>query len=193
MRQKFTDTAIAAQALGCTLLLVCPDVPPAEMSHADAVSKAAEESARYCEIAARYGVRIALEPLGGHRFVPGPTQAMEIIAKVNRPDMLLMMDTFHYYKSGVTLDEIRAIPAGVMSLIHVNSCDDLPRDKLTDKLRVWPTLGVIPTAEMIRAASGHGYNGALSVEVFRDAYWAQPIDQINADAKHYLDLLMARV
>jgi sugar phosphate isomerase/epimerase len=46
---------------------------------------------------------------------------------------------------------------------------------------------------MIRAASVHGYNGALSVEVFRDAYWAQPIAQINADAKRYLDLLMAQI
>jgi 2-keto-myo-inositol isomerase len=144
VRQKFEDTAAAAKALGCTLLLVCPDVPPAELGHAEAVRRAAEESRRYCEIASRYGVRIALEALGGHRFVPGPTQAMEIITLVDRPDMLLMMDTFHYYKSGVTMEEIRAIPAGKMTLIHVNSCEDLPREKLTDKNRLWPTLGVVP-------------------------------------------------
>jgi len=193
IHQKLKETAQVAQALSCNTLLVCPDVPPSDISHKEAVRRAADEASRCCDIVVPYGVRLALEPLGRHPFMPGPEVAMEIIALADRPDLMLMMDTFHYYKSGVSLEAIRAIPRGVMNLVHVNSCEDLPREKLTDKHRLWPTLGVIPTAEMIRAVRANGYDGDLSVEVFRDEYWAQPIAAIAAQAKRHLDLLMAQI
>ncbi len=193
VHQKLQEAAEVAQGIGCNLLLVCPDVPPADLSHAEAIRRAAEAAQRSCDVVAPYGVRLALEPLGGHAFVPGPAEAMEIISRVNRPDFLLMMDTFHYFKSGVSVDVLRDIPLDKMSLIHVNSAEALPRDKLTDKHRLWPTLGVVPAAEMVCAFTARGYDGALSVEVFRDEYWAQPVGEITAQAKAHLEKLMAEL
>lgn len=183
--------AEVAAAIGCPVLLVCPDVPPAGMDLEAAYDAMANVACTYADWAEQHGVKIAIEPLGNHPFVPGPTEAMEIITRADHDALGLMMDTFHYYKSGVPMDAIRAIPVEKLLILHVNDCEDLPRAQLTDKHRLHMGEGVIPLKEMLGIVKRNGYDGYLSVEIFRDAYWKQDPVTVSIDAKRALDRTLA--
>lgn len=180
-----------AEAIDCPVLLVCADSPPPEMEREAAYDAMAHVACTYADWAEEHGVRIAIEPLGNHPFVPGPNEALEIINRAEHDALGLMMDTFHYYKSGVSMDAIRAIPTHKLLILHVNDCEDLPRERLTDKHRLHMGEGVIPLKKMLGIVKATGYDGYLSVEIFRDEYWKQDPVTISIDAKRALDRTLA--
>jgi 2-keto-myo-inositol isomerase len=51
--------------------------------------------------------------------------------------------------------------------------------------------GVIPLHEMLSVLKEKGYEGALSVEIFRDAYWQQDPGSVSIAAKGALDRTVA--
>lgn len=171
-----------AAEIGSPLLLVCPDAPGPEVAAADALLLAGERARAYAEAAAAAGVRLAIEPLGGHRFVPGPRQAMEIIAAAGHPALGLMLDTFHYHKSGVTEAEIRAVPAEAWTIVHINDVGPGDPALLQDADRLYPGEGVLDLPATLRHFRSLGFSGAVSVEVFRRAYWELPLEEINRRA-----------
>ncbi|MGB9682866.1 MAG: sugar phosphate isomerase/epimerase family protein [bacterium] len=179
-----------ASKINCEILLVCPDAPPKGIEYKEAIKRAGEFAKRCAEITSNYGVKLAIEPLGMHPFVPGPKEALEIIETANHNSLGLIIDTFHYYKSGVTLEDIEAIPIEKLLLVHINDCEDLPREELTDKNRLYLGLGVIPLKETLEILKKKGYTGFLSVEIFRDEYWEKPIDDITRLAFESLQSLL---
>ncbi len=102
-----------------------------------------------------------------------------------------MMDTFHYYKSGVSMESIAKIPADELLVVHVNDCQDRPRDQLQDSHRLYLGEGVIPLTKMFGVLKSIGYDGALSVEIFRQEYWDRPIDRITRESLNSLKRMMA--
>lgn len=192
-RKAVAEAAQMAAEIGCPTLLVCVRVPPEGLTRAEQIDLAAHETGLAADAAAPYGVSLAVEPLGRHALVPGPNEALEIVRKAGRPNLGIMMDTFHYYKSAVSMADIAAIPVDKVLIIHVNDSDDLPREQLRDANRLYPTLGVIPAAEMLRPLIKGGYQGALSVEIFREEYWQRPIDEIAGQSRVHLDKLLAQI
>jgi len=182
-----------AMKINCEMLLVCPDVPSKEMGYEEAIKRAGDFARRCAEITSNYEVKLALEPLGMHPFVPGPKEALDIVEYAGHSLLGIMMDTFHYYKSGISLEEIEAIPAEKLLLVHINDCEDLPREKLTDKNRLYLGLGVIPLKDILKILKKKGYSGFLSVEIFRDEYWAKPIDFITRESFESLQSLLKSI
>jgi sugar phosphate isomerase/epimerase len=183
-------TDLAAER-ACPPRLVGVRRPPDGLTLDEARDEAAAALAAAADLAASRGVALAIEPLGRHALVPGPGQALDLIERAARPNLGLMLDTFHYYKSAVGLDEIAAIPVDKLLIVHVNDSEDRPLEELRDADRLYPTLGVIPAAAMLRPLIANGYRGAFSVEVFREEYWQRPVDQIAREAKAGLDALIA--
>jgi len=192
-RADMKKAAEVAKEIGCGVLLVCSDSPPKDMDGEEAYKKAAQEAGLCADMVKGYGVRLAIEPLGMHPFVPGPKEALRIVKESGRANIGIMMDTFHYYKSSVSMSEIKSLPIDKLLIVHVNGCEDLPKDKLKDSNRLYPGLGVIPAAEMLSAIKKNGYSGFLSVEVFREEYWKRAPKEISGESKEYLDRLMAAI
>jgi len=181
-RQEFRDAVQLAPQVGCKLLAVCPDFQPARLGREEALTIHAKELAVMARLAAENGVRLAIEPIGGHTLVPGPTEALQLIEMAGAPENVgILMDLFHYFRSGVTDQEIEAIPLDKLDIIHVNDCEDGALNELTDARRLYPTLGVIP-ARQLSLLKDRGYDGYLSVEIFRPEYWEQPIEEITGRA-----------
>lgn len=173
--------ALAAE-IGCSLLLVCPDAPGEGEGGPDVWQVAGERARAYGDVVAAAGVRLAIEPLGRHRFVPGARQGLQLLQAADHPALGLMLDTFHYYKSGVTEAEIRAVPAHLWSILHINDVPAGEPAALNDPDRLYPGEGILPLADTLRYFQGIGYAGGVSVEVFRKSYWELPIEEINARA-----------
>jgi 2-keto-myo-inositol isomerase len=174
-----TEVSHAAElgaALGApTLLVFCATGIPEGMSREDAIERAGEVAARYADAAAP--LSIALEPIGRTGLMPGPDDALEIAAASGRENVGIMMDTFHYYLSEVPTERVRAIPREKLLIVHINDSEDRPVAELQDGHRLMPGLGVLPLVEDLRALHDLGYDGHLSLEIFRQEYWDQPIER----------------
>jgi 2-keto-myo-inositol isomerase len=190
-RQSYREAVEVASQIGCQMLTICPDFQPATMTQEEAFAAHAEEISRMATIAADYNVRLAIEPIGGHTLVPGPAEALKLIQMVGSPPHVgVLLDTFHYLKSRVSDEEIRKIPIQRLFIVHLNDCEDRPLDELRDEHRLYPTLGIIPLKKRLALLRDMGYDGYISVEVFRPEYWKQPADDIAHDAFFYFGKLM---
>lgn len=188
--ESIERAAAVAAAIHCPVLLVCADAPPEGMDRDEAFGTMALATRTYAERAAAHGVKIAIEPLGRHPFIPGPREALEVIDRAGHGSLGLMMDFFHYHKSGVPLEDIRAIPNDMLLIVHVDDCEDLPPESLTDQHRVYMGEGVLPLRNMLGALREKGYSGALSVEIFREEYWKKTPVEISVAAKAAYDRMM---
>ena len=180
-----------AETIDCPVLLVCADAPPDGVSLDEAYDSMANVACTYADWAEDHGVKIAIEPLGRHPFIPGPTEGLEIIERADHESLGLMLDTFHYYKSDVSMEAIRDIPVEQLLIVHVNDCEDLPREDLSDGHRLHMGEGILPLAEVLSIIKEKGYKGVLSIEIFREEYWQQDAETILRDAKAALDRTMA--
>jgi sugar phosphate isomerase/epimerase len=182
--------APVAAEIGCKVILACLDEPPEDEDRTFAVGRAAEVARRWAGIVEPYNLRIAIEPIGMHRFVPGPNEAMEIVRKADHPCLGVMMDTFHYHKSMVTLGAIDNIPPDRLLLVHISDVPDMERSELTDSHRTYPGAGVIPLRDMLRVIRKNHYTGYLSVELFNERLWLRPPQEVAAEAKQRLDKVL---
>lgn len=182
-----------ADALGCPTLLVCPDTPSETMEKEEALRRLGYAASKYAESIEDLGVGLAIEPLGMHPVVPGPLEALRIAEISGHPNVGIMMDTFHYYKSGISLDSIRSLPPKLVRIVHVNGCEELPREQLHDGHRLYPGEGVKELVSMVGAIKEAGYDGFLSVEVFREEYWKEPVGLISRKAKESLERILEMI
>jgi len=187
------ETVDLAAGVGAGSIAVCASrTPPEGTSKAEVLRLATAEAKIMATIAADQGVDLFLEPLGLHPVVPGPREAMEIIEGVGSSTMKVLFDVFHYYHSGVSLEDIAATPVERLGAIHTNDCEDLPKEELNDFKRLYPTLGVLPAAEMLRIPRDQGFAGYVTVEVFRQEYWDNDPD-LAVHGMQYLEALLDEV
>jgi 2-keto-myo-inositol isomerase len=180
--QRARDLGEIAQTVGCDLLLLCSWGDLHGRSKAEGIKLVAEYLRPVCAAAADYGCRLAIEPLGGHALIPGCQEALAIIEEAQQPNLGLMWDFFHYYKSNVPLEAIRQIPPDKLWLVHVDDAPDLPRETLRDSDRVYPGAGDLPLPTYFQILRELGYTGTVSVELFNQEYYKQPIDEIARSA-----------
>jgi 2-keto-myo-inositol isomerase len=85
----------------------------------------------------------------------------------------MVLDTFHFFAGGSRLDDVARMPLDRLLVVHVNGCEDRPKHELTDAHRLYPGEGAIPVDAILGALHARGYDGVVSVEIFRPEYWEQ--------------------
>lgn len=167
-----------AQVVGCDLLLFCSWGDLHGRSKAEGIALVAEYMRPVCRAAAEFDCRLAIEPLGRQEVIPGCEEALAIIEQAGEPNLGLMWDFFHYFKSEVPLEAIRRIPADKLWLVHVDDAPDIAPEALTDPDRVYPGRGVLPLPAYFTLLRERGYTGPVSVELFNQEYYRQPPQEI---------------
>jgi len=181
------------RALGGEVLLAFIAEPlPEGMGRAEAISRAGDAAAEYARAAAAAGCTLALEPIGGASFMGTPAEALAIVEAAGHPALGIMVDTFHCHKSGVGPDDVAHLPGERLLIVHINDSEDLPPEQLTDAHRLYPGLGVLPLDGYLSALRDVGYEGFLSVELFRPEYWADEHESIIRNAQQHLDGVLSR-
>lgn len=141
------------------------------------------------EIAQEFGVKPAMEFLG---FVKGVNQikhAWEIATRADHPDSSIILDSFHVFRGGGSIEELKQIPGDKIAIFHINDAPSSPsRLEQSDADRVFPGDGILPLAETVRILQSAGYNGAISVELFNPEYWEKDLWDV---AKIGLDKTLA--
>jgi 2-keto-myo-inositol isomerase len=193
IKSECEELCAIAEAIKCPYVVVVPGkIPPSGLSSYEVIEDSVRVLRELASIAERHGVGIAFEFLGQKDCsVQTLDLADEIVEKVNRRNVGLVIDSFHFYAGGSTIEMIDAIDAKRLFIFHIDDAEDLPREKLTDAQRLLPGLGILPLKEIIAAFRRVGYDANASVEIFRPEYWEHDPFELARDAKVAVERLLA--
>jgi len=173
-----------AAAIHCPYIVVVPSPLPKGTNRAEVIAESTRVLDDLSGVAAKHGIALAFEFLGQPECsVQTLALADEIVRGVGRPNVGLVIDSFHFYAGGSTFDSIRALDADRLFIFHINDAEDLPREQLEDRHRLLPGLGILPLREIIGALRTIGYDRVTSVEIFRPEYWARDPLELARDAR----------
>ena len=185
IKRECEELSAIAAAVGCPCIVVVPGrLPNGGASRANVIEESVRVLNELCDIAAAHNVTLAFEFLGQTDCsVPTLDLAHEIVREVNRKDVGLVIDSFHFYAGNSTFAMIEALDPALIQIFHINDAEDLPRAELEDRHRLLPGLGILPLQQMISAFRKIGYDKVASVEIFRPEYWERNPFDLARDAQ----------
>ncbi|MGH9948279.1 MAG: sugar phosphate isomerase/epimerase family protein [Pyrinomonadaceae bacterium] len=177
-------SAISA-AIGCPYVLSVPGAlrqgPKTEKETIDESVRVLNELA---EIAEPHGVKIGFEFLGeAGNSVQTLDLGSRIVNAVDRESVGNVIDTYHFYAGGSTYEAIDKLDPKKLFIFHINDAEDLPKSELNDSKRLYPGLGILPIKKIKEHLDNIGYDGPVSVEIFRPEYWEQDPFEVARIAK----------
>jgi 2-keto-myo-inositol isomerase len=192
IRTECEELAAVAEAIACPYIVVVPGrFPPGGLSSYEVIEVTVGVLRELASIAERHSVALAFEFLGQKDCsVQTLELADEIIQKVNRRNIGLVIDSFHFHTGGSTIKMIDALDPKRLFIFHINDAEDLPLDQLTDAHRLLPGMGILKLKEMIEAFKRIGYDQVVSVEIFRPEYWERDPFELAREAKAALEKVL---
>lgn len=182
-----------ASGINCPYIVVVPSPLPAGKTQEDVFEESARVLTELSGIAEKYGVALAFEFLGQvDCSVQRLDEAHEIVKRVGLQNVGLVIDSFHFYAGGSSINSIDALDPGKLFIFHINDAEDLPREQLEDKHRLLPGLGILPLKEIINALRRIGYDRAVSIEIFRPEYWERDVVELARDARAATEKVLAK-
>jgi 2-keto-myo-inositol isomerase len=193
IKQECEELSNIAAAIGCNCIVVVPGpLPKGGASRETVISESVRVLTELCDISANHGVSLGFEFLGQTDCsVPTLDLAAEIVRAVGRDDLGMVIDSFHFYAGGSTIEMIEAVDPKLIQIFHINDAEDLPRNQLEDRHRLLPGLGILPLREMISAFRRIGYDKVASVEIFRPEYWERDPHALARDARLATERVLA--
>jgi 2-keto-myo-inositol isomerase len=162
---------IAAE-IGCPYVVVVPGKLPENASEEKIVEESVKVLNELADIAEKYNVGLAFEFLGqADCSVQTLDLDKKIIEQVNRENVGLVIDTFHFYAGNSTFEAIETLDPKKLFIFHINDAEDLPKGDLTDAHRLYPGEGILPIKEIKEHFDEIGYDRMVSIEIFRPEYW----------------------
>ena len=193
-RQCQELSSIAAQ-INCPFIVVVPGrIPKSGISRTDVINESVRVLNELCDIAAENGTALAFEFLGQTDCsVQTLGLAHEIVRTVNRMNLGLVIDSFHFYAGGSTIQMIEALDPHLLYVFHINDAEDRPCEELNDSHRLLPGLGILPLRTMVSAFGRIGYDRVASVEIFRPEYWEMDPFELAKQAKQATEEVLSSV
>ena len=81
-----------------------------------------------------------------------------------------MLDFFHFASGLSKFDELDLLEPGEIAHAHFQDLLDIPRELVNNDARLIPGDGIAPVVGIIERLAEKGYDGALSVELFRSEF-----------------------
>jgi 2-keto-myo-inositol isomerase len=119
--------------------------------------------------------------------------AIEIVTEVDRANVGMVIDTFHFHAGGSLLPDLARVAIDKLFVVHLNGCEDVPKAALTDAHRLFPGEGVIPIEEILRPLHAAGFDGTMSIEIFRPEYWERDPREVAREARAKAVRVLAHV
>ena len=100
----------------------------------------------------------------------------------------LLLDSWHWYTSGGTVDDLRKLKNQDVVYVHINDAPDKPVGEQIDNQRRLPgETGVIDLVSFLGALKNIGYDGPVTPEPFSDKVRNAPAELAATLAGGYLD------
>lgn len=185
IKEQCAELSQVAEKIACPFIVVVPSpLPKSGATRAEVIAESVRVLRELCDIAARHKVSLAFEFLGQPDCsVPTLDLAHEIVRATERKNLGLVIDSFHFYAGGSTIEMVEALDPSLIYVFHINDAENLPREQLEDKHRLLPGLGILPLRDLLAAFRKIGYDKVASVEIFRPEYWKRDPFELAKDAR----------
>ncbi|MFA4030284.1 MAG: hypothetical protein GDYSWBUE_001926 [Candidatus Fervidibacterota bacterium] len=138
-------------------------------------------------ILGEHGCRLGLEFLGtkslriGHKyeFIHTLDQMIELCDAIGTGNVGLLLDSWHWWTSDGTVEDIRKLSCDQVVYVHVNDAPaGIPKDEQIDNVRCLPgETGVIDLVGFLGALRDIGYDGPVTPEPFSKALSELPDEE----------------
>lgn len=165
-----------AAALDCQTVM-----SPVDFGTGDLL-QAADRLRQVGDLAARHGVRFALEHQSGAEQLNRLALARELVARANHPSCGLLVDAYHLHRGGESPADLADLRPPELAFVQYS---DVPRQGLVPgetRERLPPGQGQVPFAEFFQAIAASGYVGYLSYEGPNPAAWERDPEQVAREA-----------
>jgi sugar phosphate isomerase/epimerase len=168
--QTLDEQVKFAAAIGCSRMMVV--LPPATQTPKDELRQMLKQ--RFTEVGAvlsRHNVRCAFEFLGPlqfrqrapHEFIWRMNDMVDFAAECG-PSYGVVLDVWHWYHSGATLDDIRRAGKSRIVLMHLADAPKQAPEDVKDNQRLMAGEGVIDLVAIFRTIREMGWEGSVSPE-----------------------------
>jgi 2-keto-myo-inositol isomerase len=165
----FRESCENAKALGCKMLMSAPGQISGPIPQAIKFLKDAGD------IAANYGLKLAIEFNSQHDVLNSLAVLTELIEGADKPNCGYLIDAYHFTRSGANGRGFESVPA---EKIYCFQYSDVPPNPVpagvrrpTDRLA--PGKGVVQWREMLGLLAEKRYTGYLSYEAPNPELWAR--------------------
>ena len=110
------------------------------------------------------GVR-SLRPERPYVFSQSLAEILQLFQEAQSPHLGLVIDAYHWYAAGDSVDAIRRLPPERLVAFHLSDAKDVPLGELQDQERLLPGEGVIPLKALLQSALDAGFDGFVGMEV----------------------------
>jgi 2-keto-myo-inositol isomerase len=173
-----------AGEIGCPYVVVVPGKLPENATKEKILDESARVLNELADIAEKHNVGLAFEFLGQTDCsVQTLDLAKEVVERVNRENIGLVLDTFHFYAGNSSFEAIETLDPEKLFIFHINDAENLPKETLTDAHRLYPGTGILPIKEIKQMFDKIGYDRMASIEIFRPEYWNENPFEVAKKAK----------
>ena len=173
-----------AGEIGCPYIVVVPGKLPEKATKEEIIEESVRVLDELGDIAEKYGISLAFEFLGQTDCsVQTLDLCSEIVERVNRNNIGLVIDTFHFYAGNSSFEAIERLNPEKLFIFHINDAENLPKEELTDAHRLYPGTGILPIKEIKQRFDRIGYDRMVSIEIFRPEYWNEDPFEVAKKAK----------
>jgi 2-keto-myo-inositol isomerase len=172
----FTRSCVAAAALNCSIAM-----SPVDRDRGD-LREAAKSVRQVADIAARYGIRLALEFNSQAEQFNSLDSMRELLALAAHPACGLLLDTYHLQRTGRGGRGFAEVAPEEIAYVQYSDvpCLGLRPGYTLDRLP--PGQGAIAFGEVFALLAEKSYAGALSYEAPNPAAWERDPTQVASEA-----------
>lgn len=191
----FAETAKRYGVTRCVTWL-WPSIDESPVPYACRLIRNVRQSA---DILVKEGIHLGLEFVGPHHlrnkrypFVYTIPDLLLLIDAVARDNVGVLLDSYHWYTTGQSVQELALIPLEKLVHVHLNDTLNSP-EEAHDQERLLPGDGMIDLTGFLRGIQAKGYTGPLSIEVLRKQAPAEAPDVIIKHAFSLVESLLAKL
>jgi len=165
----FRESCANAVSLNCDMLMSAPGPLSGPISDAIANLKIG------ADIAAEYGLKLAIEFNSQHDVINCLSVQREIVSAAGRANCGLLLDAYHLHRSGAGGRSFETVPGEDIFVFQYSDCAAKPVTGVkrpTDRLP--PGEGVVRWHEIFELLREKNYTGFLSYEAPNPILWERP-------------------
>jgi 2-keto-myo-inositol isomerase len=180
------------EVINCKTVITVPTFDIGDYTKSEIKEETVRVLHELAQFAEPYGVRIALEFCGyPNCSVNTLAQAYDIVQEVNRNNVGIVLDCFHFHAMNSHIEDLQAVDPKKIFVFHIDDCEDLPVGALRDHHRVWPGDGAIHLDQILRTLKDISYDEMVSIELFRPEYWEWDAEKTIQVAKEKTEKLVS--
>jgi 2-keto-myo-inositol isomerase len=181
---EFKQMLEYADTLKVPYIVVVPLVTKDKILKEDIKASSVEVLHELAGLAEPYGIKLALEFVGHPECTINTfEQAYDIVQTVDNSNIGLVLDCFHFHAMNSSIEALKKADISKIFILHMDDTEDFPIGSLVDEDRVWPGHGVIDLEGILSVLKEKGFDGPVTVELFRPEYYEMEAEDVIRKAK----------